>query len=418
MRLIILTQYYPPETGAPQNRLSDLAKRLVKLGHDVTVFTAMPNYPSGRIHDGYQKRIHLCQIMEGITVHRSWVFATKSHKILPRLINYFSFVFSSLLIGALCLRRADFLLTESPPLFLGISGYVLSKLKRAKLVMNISDLWPKAAADMKVVTNEWLLRRASWLEEFLYRRAALVTGQTRGIVDDIQQRLPHKEVRLLTNGADLECFKPERADAACSRALGLEGRFVVGYAGIHGLAQSLDKVVDAGDHLRDYPEIVIAFFGDGPLKGQLQEQAREKNLNNVRFFPTQPREHMPGLVASWGAGVVPLYTGALARGALPSKMFELMAAGVPVLLSAPRGEATSLIDAAEGGVCVEPENPAALARAILTLYRDPSRRNQLGRSARAYVSRYYNRQSIAEQFLTYLIQVDPQAAITMKAFSA
>jgi glycosyltransferase involved in cell wall biosynthesis len=258
---------------------------------------------------------------------------------------------------------------------------------------------------MKVVTNRSLISMARRLEEFLYRRAALITGQTQGIVTDIRRRMPRKRVRLVTNGADLDRFGPEKADPSLLDELGLDGRFIVGYAGVHGLAQSLDRVIDAAIHLKEFPDIVIACFGDGPLKERLVRQAREKRLENVRFFPAQCRERMPGLVAHWGVGLVPLYGGTLARGALPSKMFEIMAASVPVLLSAPAGEASALIEEAQGGVCVEPENPAALAEAVVKLYRDASLRRQLGGNARAYVTRRYDRQIIAEQLLRHLSEL-------------
>lgn len=406
MRLIVLTQYYPPEIGAPQNRLSDLAKRLVRMGHQVTVFTGMPNYPTGNIFDGYRGKIYVREVIDGVRVCRSWIFATESRKVLLRLLNYFSFVLSSLVLGALFLPRADFLLTESPPLFLGISGYVLAKLKRARFVLNVADLWPKAAVDLQVITSGWLIRAAERLEEFLYGKAALITAQTQGIVLHIQQRTRQKQVRLLTNGADVERFGSGKSDPALLREFGLEGRFIVGYAGLYGPAQALEKVVDAGLYLQDCPEIVIALFGDGPVKSKLQEQARERKLENIRFFPVQPQERMPYVTALWGIGLVPLYKSPLMRAALPSKMFEIMAAGVPVIMSAVPGESTALIEAAQGGICVTPENPAALAEAIKKLYCETALRLQLGRNARNYVERYYNRQAKAEQFMQYLLQLE------------
>lgn len=404
MHIIILTQYYPPEIGAPQNRLSDLAVRLVRMGQQVTVLTAMPNYPIGVVHKGYRGKISVCEISEGVRVYRSWIFATRSRKILPRLMNYFSFVLSSLVIGGLRLPRAEVLVTESPPLFLGISGYLLAKLKRARFALNIADLWPKAAVDMRVITNGRLIAAAGWLEKFLYRKSAWITAQTQGIAADIQQRVPRVKVRLLTNGADLDRFRSTKPNFTLLREFGLEGYFVVGYAGIHGPAQALETVINAAHYLQDFPDIVIAFFGDGPLKPQLQEQAQERGLKNVRFFPLQPRERMPDLIPLWGAGLVPLYNSPLMSSALPSKMFEVMAAGVPVLLSAPLGEASAIIEAAGGGVCVESENPQALAEAVIQLYREPAWRTQMGQNAHNYVAHHYNRQTVAEQFLGYLLQ--------------
>lgn len=406
MKLIILTQYYPPETGGPQNRLSDLAKCIVRMGHQVTVLTAMPNYPTGMIYPGYRRKIYMRETIEGVLVHRSWIFAVKSRRALPRLANYFSFMLSSLICGAFCLGRADFLLTASPALLLGIPGYVLSKLKGARFVLHVSDLWPKAAAEVKVVTNKWLINGALRLEKFLYRRAALVTTPTQSMVLEIQRCVPQTNVRLLTNGADTDQFQPHRGQRTLLAEFGLEGRFIVGYGGIHGLAQALNEVVDAGVYLMDFPDIVIAFFGDGPIKSELEQRARGKRLKNVRFFSLQPRERMPGLVALWSVGLVPLFNSVLGSVALPAKMFEIMAAGVPVLLSAPTGEASCIIEAAQGGVCVEPENPRTLAEAIIKLYQNPAWRLELGQNARRHVERYYNREVITHQFLQYLLELD------------
>jgi len=418
MRIIVLTQYYPPEIGAPQNRLSDLARRLVRMGHQVTVLTAMPNYPTGRIHEGYRRRVYMRETIDGVLVYRGWIYASTSRKVVPRLLNYFSFVLSSLIAGAFFLRRADFLLVESPPLFLGISGYFLAKLKRARLLLNVADLWPKAAVDMKVISNKSLINAAERFENLLYRKASLIIAQTQGIMSHIKERAPQKKVCLLTNGADPDQFGPNMTGPRTLKEFGLEGCFIIGYAGLHGPAQALEKVIDAAQHLRSFPNIVLAFFGEGPHKSDLQKRVREKGLKNVRFFPLQSRKRMPGLIASWDIGLVPLYNSPLMRGALPSKMFEVMAAGVPVLLSAPPGEASAVIESAQAGVCVKSEGPQALAEAIIKLYGDEAWRKQLGRNARAYVKTHYNRQIIAEQFLQYLLQLGGRVTPSPKAITA
>jgi colanic acid biosynthesis glycosyl transferase WcaI len=294
---------------------------------------------------------------------------------------------------------------------------LLSRLKRARLIFNVADLWPKAAVDMGVITNRVLIHSAEWLEEFLYRKAELVTSQTQGMADDISRRVPRAEVRLLTNGADLSRFDVKQTAPDGYDGFGLEGRFVVGYAGIHGPAQALLKVIEAAGQLKEYPEIVFAFFGEGPVKAQLQERAREMGLENVKFFPLQPSEIMPGLLSKWAVGLVPLYNSDLMRAALPSKMFEIMAAGIPVLLSAPGGEASAIIEAAKGGVCIEPESPEQLAAAVVRLYRDGEWRQRLGLSGRAYVGQHYSRQAIAERFLEYLLRLDAAKPTAVESLS-
>ncbi|HRC16530.1 MAG TPA: glycosyltransferase family 4 protein, partial [Bacteroidia bacterium] len=200
MKFTILTQYYPPETGAPQNRLSDLALQLKNAGHDVTILTAMPNYPQNEIHANYKGRYFISESLNGISILRSWIYVGKSRSVIPRLFNYFSFVISSFIWGIIKLKKQDVIICESPPLFLGISGLLLSVFKKSKLVFNISDLWPESAEKLGVITNKTLLKLAERLELFLYRKSFLITGQTQGIVKNIGDRTNLSNLHWLPNG--------------------------------------------------------------------------------------------------------------------------------------------------------------------------------------------------------------------------
>ena len=182
MRILILTQYFIPETGAPQSRLLQWARQLSRKGATVEVLTAMPNYPEMSIHQAYRGKFFLTEEMGGLTIHRSWIYAGSSKAILPRLINYFSFVFTSLLCGIFRTGKFDYVFCESPPLFLGITAWLLSVFKGARLIFNVSDLWPESAEKLGLVKNRLMLSTAASLERFLYRKSFLVTGQTRGIV--------------------------------------------------------------------------------------------------------------------------------------------------------------------------------------------------------------------------------------------
>jgi glycosyltransferase involved in cell wall biosynthesis len=402
MRLILLTQYYPPETGAPQNRLHDLSRRLVSMGHDVTVLSAMPNYPAGRIQEGYRGRLFMSEEIDGVKVLRSWIFATKSRRFIPWVSHYFSFVFTSLLFGAVKLPRADVLITESPPLFLGITGYLLAKLKRATFVLNVADLWPKAGVDLGLLKSPLQIGVLNFLERVLYARAKLVTGQTQGIVEHVEEVVPTKKTWLLPNGADTERLSPDGGDPGYLKEFGLSDKFVVGYGGLHGPAQSLKTVVDSARHLQDHPDIVIALFGDGPEKSDLIQRARLAGLHNVLFFPLQAGDRMPGLVPLWDVGLVPLYDGKLMELARPSKMFEIMACGVPLILCAPPGEASEIVQGAGAGLWVAAEDPAALATAILELHGDPALRSRLSSQGRCLIESRFDRRVIAEEFAGHL----------------
>ena len=176
MKVVILTQYFPPEVGAPQNRLYELAIRLQKMGSEVVVLTAMPNYPQMRVHEGYRGKFYKQERMNDMTIHRSWIYVTESKGIIKRLFNYFSFVISSFWVGLFMLRKSDYIICESPPLFLGITAYFLKIFKRTKLVFNVSDLWPESAEKLGLVTNKTMLSMATKLEEFLYRNSDLISG--------------------------------------------------------------------------------------------------------------------------------------------------------------------------------------------------------------------------------------------------
>jgi len=407
MHILILTQYYPPEVGAPQNRLFDLSKRLAKLGHVVTILTALPNYPKGEIFAEYRDHVMMEEYMEGIRVIRTWIYTTKNHGFVQRLLNYFSFVLSSLIGGIWKIKQQDVVIVESPPLFLGLSGFVISKLKRAKFVFNVSDLWPESAIAMGILKSKILIAFSERLEAFLYRQSHLVTGQTQGIVNSIQSRFPDKSVSLVTNGINVEAFKAISQSDQGERAkkeFGLAGKIVVGYAGLHGLAQCLETVLQAAQLLIGYPDLFFVFFGDGPQKEKLIALANQAELTNVCFYPIQPAWRMPDIIAMFDIAIIPLKKLELFKGALPSKMFEAMATAVPIIVSID-GEAQVLVEKAQAGICVEPENPEAMAEAILQLYKIPLCRKTLGQNGRQYVIEHYNRHRIALDFERLLLAI-------------
>ena len=282
MKLLILTQYFPPEVGAPQNRLFELAVRLKNKGIDVTVFTAMPNYPQMVIHKAYKNKIYYKEQIEGITVHRSWIFVSNKKNIVLRLLNYFSFVFTSLIFGIFKTKKTDFILCESPPLFLGITAYLLSKFKGAKLIFNVSDLWPESAEKLGLITNKFLLGITTKLEEFLYRKSKLITGQTQGIVKNISDRFPNKKVYWLKNGVDIKLYDNDKIQSDWREKNGFKSNdFIALYAGIIGHAQGLETILYAADNIKENKYIKFVFIGSGPVKETLLKIKEEKGLDNV-----------------------------------------------------------------------------------------------------------------------------------------
>lgn len=403
MKILFLTQYCPPEVGAPQNRIFELAKGLQRNGHHVTILTAMPNYPVGEVFEGYRGKILMEEELEGIRIVRTWIYTTPSKGFIARLMNYFSFTLTSVLLGLWKVGKHDIIFTESPPLFLGGSGYILSALLQAKYIFNVSDLWPESAVKLGVLKNEPLIKMSTMLEEFCYDKADLISGQTRGIVDNIASRgYDPAKIFLLTNGVDTALFSKANRDETLREELGIAGKFALVYAGIHGLAQGLEVMVRAAERLRDYPEIAIVFVGEGPEKEQLVKLAQELELTNVYFLPLQKKKDMPRLLASMDATIIPLKKLDLFKGALPSKMFEALACELPIVLAVD-GEARVLIEAAEAGIYVEPENVDEMSAAVLKLYQNPDLVKTLGANGRVYVEEHYSRRRILEKFEARLI---------------
>lgn len=401
MRILFITQYFPPEIGAPQNRISDLALRLADAAHTVTVLTAFPNYPEGRVADAYRRKLRMIDHWCGLRVVRTWIYATPGKGFVARLVNYFSFVLSSMIFGAGAVGGQDVVIVESPPLFLGLAGLVISRMKHARMVFNVSDLWPESAVALGVIRNRFLIQFADRLERFVYQRSDLISGQTRGIVSNIAMRMPSKSVYLLTNGVAIERFRPAcgetRKDAVLRLEPSLQGKLVIGYAGLHGLAQGLETVLEAARLLGNRNDIAFVLVGDGVEKPALKDTAGKLDLTNVFFLDSQPKEKMPGILAGFDAALIPLKRLDLFKGALPSKMFEAMAVALPMIVMVD-GEARALMETAEAGVYVQPENPQALAEAIAALAEDRARCRQLGENGRRFVLRHFDRAVIARRF--------------------
>ncbi|MCP5303464.1 MAG: glycosyltransferase family 4 protein [Pseudomonadales bacterium] len=399
MHFAILTQYYPPEIGAPQARLAEIANYLVQDGHQVTVLTAMPNYPAGKIHQGYGGLLKR-EEKDGTQIIRTFIYPTQKADMLHRLANYFSFVFSSAFFGTFLLKRPDYLLVESPPLFLGLTSFWLSRIKRTKMIFNVSDLWPESAVSLGVIRRGSLSYKISaWLESFSYKRAWLVSGQSRTILADINARFPEVRSYHLSNGVDTEMFSPARNSISAREELALGSECVVFYGGLHGLAQGLDQVIDAAQILKDIQGLCFVLVGDGPEKQKLMAQAKSDGVTSVRFLDSRPKPQIPELVASADIIVVPLKM--FIPGAVPSKLYEAMASGKPVVLVA-SGEAAEIVQQHNAGIVVEPGDVEGFAKAIKTLYEQPALRAEMGNNGRKAVKEHFDRSRIAARFIAYL----------------
>jgi glycosyltransferase involved in cell wall biosynthesis len=403
MRILFLTQYYPPEIGAPQNRLHELAVRLKANGVDVEVLTALPNYPKMEVQEAYKNGKLREEIIDNIPVHRSWIYVSKSKGIISRLLNYFSFVWSSYWRGRK-LASFDYLLIESPPLFLGYSAMRLSRKLNAKLIFNVSDLWPESAEKLGIVTNQRLLSLAYNLEAKCYNKSTLITGQTQGIVDDIKRRFPNKKVYWLPNGVNVNFYNPERIEDSDFRARNnfKSTDLLLFYGGILGYAQGLEIILKAAKLLEDKPEVQFIIQGSGPEKDKLVNLKAELKVTNVHFFDPVSKSEMPSIVKAIDVALVPLKNLPLFQGAIPSKVFEALAMKKPLLLGVDGEARQHFIEKAQAGLFFLPENEEDLVRQIRQIIENPAKLIDMGNNARSYVSANFNRDKIALDFLKLL----------------
>lgn len=398
MHILMLTQYFPPESGAAQVRLKELAKGLQRNGHEVTVVTAFPNHPSGVIPPEYRGRWRMKDEVEGIPVWRTWIYPVQRGRFWKRLLNYFSFVFSSFW-GLSKGGKQDILFFESPPLFLGITALVYGWFTRTRIIMNISDLWPESAVALGLVNSRWMIRVAEGLEKLLYRKAWKISCQTEGIRESLVKRgVPKEKVTFLPNGVNLDLFAPRERDVEMAKKLDIkDDDFVLIYAGTMGYAQGLESVIRAADLLKDHSDLQFLFVGDGTEKPMLEALVKDKGLSNVSFVDFQPVQEMPRYFSLSNASIVPLKKNKLFEGARPSKMFPALGSAVPVIFAG-EGEAAELVLLSGGGVVVEPENCEALARAIVELKENPNLL-EMGTKGRQFVKDHYSWSEIIQRWL-------------------
>ncbi len=406
MNILILTQYFPPETGAPQNRLLSLANNLDRLGAHVHVLTAMPNYPKMVIDEAYKNKFYLKEHIGNIVVYRSWIFVRKTKKIFPRLLNYFSFVLSSLWVGIFKTQKYDIIICESPPLFLGITAILLKKIKNAKLVFNVSDLWPESAVKLNLVRNESLIKLSYKLEKSIYAQSNLVSGQTQGIIKDISSRYPKVKTYWFKNGIDVSAFNLNATPDGFKVKHQIDSKdFMLLYAGVLGHAQGLEVIIEAAQNLKAYKNIKLFLVGDGPEKNKLEQLKVSRDTSNVYFISNVSRDQMPEIVAACNAYIVPLKKFDLFKGAIPSKIFEPLAMAKPIILGVD-GEARGIfIEQGKAGLYYEPENAAELTACILQLYENPEICKTLGESGKSFVLNHFNRDTIAGEFYKQLKEI-------------
>lgn len=399
MKLLLLTQYYPPEPASASQKVSEMAGYLAGRGHDVTVVTGFPNYPDGALYDGYRRGLYREETREGVKVARTFLFFPRSRRdFWPRMKNHLSFMLTSM-YGGVRSGRPDLVYVYSPPLFLGVSGYVLSRLFRAPLVVDVHDLWPQEPIHLGVLKGRAVIRLAKGLERAVYRAADCLffySDRMRG--DVVETGVPEAKTEVHPLWVDTCFFRPAAREAEeVRREHGFGDRLVVMYTGNISLAQGLDTAVESARLLRERGEhdVLLVFVGGGADRDRLAALAGDYGLDNVLFIPPKPATAMSAFTSAADVLLTHLNKAPFRQGTIPTKLLNYMSAGRPVLAGL-EGEAAELVRQTGCGVVVEPQDPEAMAQGILGL-RDPALRRRLGEAGRAAaVERFERRKLLPE----------------------
>ena len=392
MRVLMLSPAFPPEITGSGNLYYELATSLVRGGHGVTVITAQPRQRLGSQGlDGRPRRLLERLVVDGVHVLRPATLSLRLDRALSKGLDHFA-IAGSYLAAGLAAARPDVILVYSPPLTLGVTGAWLAGRYRVPMVFNAQDMFPQYAIDTGLLKSAALTRMFRAMERYVYRQAASIVVHSDGNRRFLAERgVPADKLHVITNWADTDRITPQPRDNDFRREHGLGNRFVVSYAGTMGWAQGLDGVLEAARLLRDTPEVLVLFVGDGPRRRALESTAASLGLDNVRFLPLQPPDRYRALLAASDACLISLNE-RLTTPVIPGKLFDIMAAGRAVLASVPAdGDAAKAVWGADCGLVVDPGSPAALAKAVRTLVADPGRLEVLGKNGRLQAEMRYSR---------------------------
>lgn len=390
MHILFFTDNFPPEVNAPATRTFEHCREWVRAGHRVTVITCAPNFPQGRVHPGYRNRLWQWETIDAIDVLRVWSYITSNEGFLKRTIDYASFMMTSA-PASLFVRNVDLIVATSPQLFAPCAALASGFIKRRPYVFELRDLWPESIKAVGAMRNTRILGALERLEMFLYRRSAHIVAVTNSFKQNLVERgIAADKISVVKNGVDLSRFKPRPRHAEHSRKLGLDGRIVAGYVGTHGMAHGLTTLLDAAKLLQDTPgcsDIRILLLGDGAEKPALQQRSQDLHLANVIFLPSVPRSEVADYWSLLDIAIIHLKRAPLFETVIPSKLFECMAMGLPVLHGV-AGESAGIVEREGCGLTFPPEDAGALAEDIKRLAFDPEARAAMAKRARAASARY------------------------------
>jgi len=407
VKILYVSQYFPPEMGAPAARAAELSRHWARMGHDVTVLTGFPNHPTGVVPEGWRSRLRglvYKEKIDGVRVVRTWLWPLPNRKADERIRNYASFCFSSAISG-LNLARPDVVVGTSPQLLVALSGWWLAWWKRVPFVFEVRDLWPESLAAVGAGGEGSALHRTlGAIAGFLYRRASQIVVVTPAFKDHLIRHWHVAEARvsIVENGVETDLFRPDPAATTVRAELHLQNRFLICYIGTMGMAHGLETLIAAAERLQAaLPAAAFLFIGEGAEKQRLLDRAAARGLTNIQFLGQQPRERIPAYISSADTCLVMLKKTDLFKTVIPTKLLEYMACERPVIVAVD-GQARQIVEEAGAGVFVEPENPDALVQAILNLAADPELRHRMGVSGRQYIVKRLSREQTAQTYLMVL----------------
>lgn len=396
MRILFLTDNFPPEVNAPATRTYEHCKEWVKQGAEVTVITGAPNFPTGKVFKGYKNRLHSKEMMDGIKVIRVWTYIAANKGTIKRTLDYMSFKFSAVWTGLF--QKCDLIIGTTPQLFTALAARKLAKIKRRPWIMEVRDIWPESVKTVGAVKDGAIIRYFESKEKQCYRSAQKIVCVTNGIHDRLLLRgIPKDKLEVFTNGANLEVYIPRVKDIELSQKLSLQGKTVIGYIGTLGMAHKLDFILKCTAKIID-PDIHFIIVGEGAEKENLLKLKDKLELKNLSVLDGISKDKVPAYLSIIDIALVNLRKSDLFLGALPSKIFENAAMEKPILLGL-KGEAEDVINKYQAGVAFEPENESDFLDKVKKLTKDKEFYRRCVEGSRK-LAQEYNRKKIAKEMLT------------------
>ena len=417
MKILYVSQYFPPEMGAPAARAAELSRHWARMGHHVTVLTGFPNHPTGVVPPEWRsrfRRLHDTETVDGVRIERTWLWPLPNRKAHERVRTYASFCISSAIRG-LDLATPDVLIATSPQLLVALSGWWLALWKRVPFVFEVRDLWPESLAAVGAGAEGTLLHRAlSAIAGFLYRQADRIVVVTPAFKKHLIQywKVPADKISIVENGVETDLFRPAPAAVEIRKHFNFNGtngkvddRFLICYVGTLGMAHGLETLISAAEQLRrTLPEALLLLVGEGAEKRRIVELAAARGLTNVEFLGQQPRHCIPALLSAADLCLVMLKKTDVFKTVIPTKLLEYMACERPVIVAVD-GQARQIVEDSGAGVFVAPEDVQALAKAICDLAHNPEQRRQMGANGRKYITANLSREQTARHYISVLEQL-------------